>query len=139
MDSFFAILIGMIISVMISLNSVLEKNIGSSYSLLIIHMVGLVGIIILMISKKEKLQLKKNIPFYYYIGGLVGVLLTIINMTTINKIGVAVTTAFAILGQMIFSCFVDHFGLFGMEKYRFDKRKVVGFLIIAIGLGIMTL
>lgn len=138
MYSLFAIIIGMVISVMISFNGTLQTAVGVPYSLIIIHAVGLISISLLMFIKKEKMKIDKSISIFLYSGGLIGIALTLTNMATINTIGVALTTAFGIFGQLLFSSIVDHFGLLGMTKYPFDKRKLVGFLIILIGLIIMT-
>lgn len=138
MYSIFAIIIGMIISIMLSLNGILEGNLGTTYTLVIIHSVGLVGILFLMLFSKEKVKKRKDIPIYLYLGGIVGVLLTLVNIATINSIGVALTTALGVFGQLIFSSLIDHFGLFGMSKYPFKKKKVIGFIIISIGLIIMS-
>lgn len=138
MYSFIAVIIGMIISVMLSFNGLLEERVGTSISLIIIHVVGLVTISTLLLVKKEKVKLSKKIPIYMYCGGLVGVVLTLVNITTINAVGVALTTALAVFGQLIFSALIDHFGWFGMKKYPFNKKKIIGFLIIFIGLIVMS-
>ena len=77
--------------------------------------------------------------FYLYLGGIFGVMLTLVNVITIGSIGVALTTALAVFGQLVFSSLVDHFGLFGLDKYKFNPKKLIGFMIVLIGLVIMTI
>ena len=123
---------------MISFNSGLEGYVGSTYSVVIIHAVGLIAILIVAAIKKEKIVIKEAIPFYLFLGGIFGVMLTLVNIITIGGIGVALTTALAVFGQLVFSSLVDHFGLFGLTKYEFNPKKLVGFFIVLVGLVIMT-
>lgn len=139
MYNILALVIGALISVMISFNSGLEGYVGSTYSVVIIHAIGLIAILIVAAVKKEKMVIKESIPFYLFLGGIFGVMLTLVNIITIGSIGVALTTALAVFGQLVFSSLVDHFGLFGLTKYEFNPKKLVGFLIVLVGLVIMTM
>ena len=138
MYNILALVIGALISVMISFNSGLEGYVGSTYSVVIIHAVGLLAILIVAAIKKEKIVIKEAIPVYLFLGGIFGVMLTLVNIITIGGIGVALTTALAVFGQLVFSSLVDHFGLFGLTKYEFNPKKLVGFFIVLVGLVIMT-
>ena len=138
MYNILALLIGALISIMISFNGALETRVGSAYSVVIIHAVGLIAILIVAAIKKEKFVIKESLPFYLYLGGIFGVMLTLVNVITIGSIGVALTTALAVFGQLVFSSLVDHFGLFGLTKYEFNPKKLVGFFIVLVGLVIMT-
>ena len=139
MYNILALVIGALISVMISFNSGLEGYVGSTYSVVIIHAVGLIAILIVAAIKKEKIVIKEAIPFYLFLGGIFGVMLTLVNVITIGSIGVALTTALAVFGQLVFSSLVDHFGLFGLTKYEFNPKKLVGLFIVFVGLVIMTM
>lgn len=138
MYNILALAIGALISIMISFNAALESNVGSTYSVIIIHAIGLIAILIVAAIKKEKIVIKESLPFYLYLGGIFGVALTLVNVITIGSIGVALTTALAVFGQLVFSSLIDHFGLFGLNKYKFNPKKLIGFLIVFIGLVIMT-
>ena len=139
MYNILALVIGAHISIMISFNSGLEGYVGSTYSVVIIHAVGLIAILIVAAIKKEKIVIKEAIPFYLFLGGIFGVMLTLVNIITIGGIGVALTTALAVFGQLVFSSLVDHFGLFGLTKYEFNPKKLVGLFIVLVGLVIMTM
>ena len=108
MYNILALVIGALISVMISFNSGLEGYVGSTYSVVIIHAVGLIAILIVAAIKKEKIVIKEAIPFYLFLGGIFGVMLTLVNIITIGGIGVALTTALAVFGQLVFSSLVDY-------------------------------
>ncbi|MDU4883239.1 MAG: DMT family transporter [Clostridium celatum] len=139
MYNILALLIGALISIMVSFNSGLEGYVGSTYSVVLIHTIGFIAILIVAVIKKEKIVIKEAIPFYLFLGGIFGVMLTLVNVITIGSIGVALTTALAVFGQLVFSSLVDHFGLFGLTKYEFNPKKIVGLLIVFGGLVIMTM
>lgn len=139
MYNILALLIGALISIMISFNSGLEGYVVSTYSVVLIHAIGLIAILIVAAIKKEKMVIKEAIPFYLFLGGIFGVMLTLVNVITIGSIGVALTTALAVFGQLVFSSLVDHFGLFGLTKYEFNPKKLVGLFIVFVGLVIMTM
>lgn len=139
MYNILALLIGALISIMISFNSGLEGYVGSTYSVVLIHAIGLIAILIVAAIKKEKMVIKEAIPFYLFLGGIFGVMLTLVNVITIGSIGVALTTALSVFGQLVFSSLVDHFGLFGLTKYEFNPKKLVGLFIVFVGLVIMTM
>lgn len=139
MYNILALAIGALISIMISFNGALESNVGSTYSVVIIHAVGLISILVVAAIKKEKIVIKESLPFYLYLGGIFGVALTLVNVITIGSIGVALTTALAVFGQLVFSSLIDHFGLFGLNKYKFNPKKLIGFFVVFVGLVIMTI
>lgn len=139
MYNILALAIGALISIMISFNGALESNVGSTYSVVIIHAVGLISILVVAAIKKEKIVIKESLPFYLYLGGIFGVALTLVNVITIGSIGVALTTALAVFGQLVFSSLIDHFGLFGLNEYKFNPKKLIGFFIVFVGLVIMTI
>lgn len=138
MYNILALAIGALISIMLSVNGRLEGVVGLTNSLIIIHVVGLLTITFIMLIKRERIKIDKKIPIYMFLGGAIGVALTLVNMITISKIGVALTTSIAVFAQLIFSSLVDHYGLFGMNRYRFNKKKLIGFSIVLLGLVIMT-
>ena len=86
MYNILALAIGALISVMVSLNSGLESYVGSTYSVVIIHAVGLISILIVAAIKKEKVVIKEAIPFYLFLGGIFGVMLTLVNVITIGSL-----------------------------------------------------
>lgn len=139
MYNILALFIGSLISIMITFNSQLEGKVGTMYSLIIIHIVGLIASILIIIIRKEKVKIHKTIPKYLFFGGAVGVALTISNILTIGAIGVTLTTSLAVFGQLVFSSFIDNYGLFGMKRYGFNSKKLIGFTIIIIGLIVMTI
>lgn len=134
-----AVLTGGLTAIMVTLNGILAGNLGDFIALIIIHIVGLLTAGAIILIKKKKFVFKKDIPFYYFTGGAVGVFLVLFNNITFNAIGVSLTLALGLLGQSVAAIIIDNFGLIGIKTTRFDKRKIVGFGIIFAGIVFMII
>lgn len=131
-------LIGVLISIMIAFNGVLANYIGNNYSSVIIHIVGLLGISFILLLNKNKMSMPKNIPLYMYSAGAIGVLTVLFSNISFNTLGASITLSLGLLGQSVSSIMIDNYGLFGMKVDKFDKKKIIGFALISLGIFIMT-
>jgi len=134
-----AVVIGILIAIMVSFNGVLSNYTDQYISILIIHIVGLIGVTTILIFKREKINIPKNIPLYLFSGGFLGVFMVFLNNLCFNLIGASLTLSLGIFGQLVLASFIDHFGLFGLDVYKFKKKKVIGFIIILFGLVTMII
>lgn len=139
MSILLAIISGILTSVMIVLNGRLAEIYDNYNSSIFIHFVGLISIILILIFTKSKFKELKKVPFYLYSGGAIGVLSVYFNNLSYMEIGVTITLALILLGQTLTSMVIDQFGLFGMEYVPFQKKKMIGVLLIVVGIIIMFL
>jgi transporter family-2 protein len=139
MYKFGAILVGVFVAFMVLFNGTLAANYGNYAALIIIHVVGLVGISTYLLIRKERNKINKSIPFYLFLGGAIGVILVSFNNICFSAIGVSLTIAFGLFGQIVMSLIVDHFGLFGLKRTPFNFKKIFGLLLIFSGVYVMTL
>lgn len=133
-----AVIVGILLATMVSINGALSGQVPNSIALVIIHLVGALATGVLLIVTRKRFTLK-GIPFYFLGGGFVGFFVVFINNLCVLKIGVALTLALSLLGQSIVSGIIDHYGLLGMDIHKFKKEKVLGFIIVFIGIVVMTL
>nr|WP_269206011.1 DMT family transporter [Clostridium botulinum] len=133
----YAVIVGVLLATMISINGALSGKMENCFALVVIHVVGALTTCILLLITKRKFSIK-GIPFYFLCGGFVGFFVVFFNNVCVLKIGVALTLALSLLGQSIVSGIIDHYGLLGMEIHKFKKEKIVGFLIILCGIIVMT-
>lgn len=134
-----AVFIGMLIAVMVTFNGALAGYTSSMFSVLIVHVVGLLAIGTIVLVRREGFKLEERLPPYLFFGGMIGVLLTYLNNICMNALGVSLTLALGLLGQAALSGVVDHFGLFGMNVYRFEVKKLFGFGLVLAGIIFMVL
>ena len=139
MNYFISIFTGIVLAIMISLNGGLGNISGNYASSVIIHFVGLIGIIFVLIFTKSKIKNLKGIPFYMFTGGLIGILTVLFTNIGFSGLGVSLTVSLSLLGQLITSLIIDHFGYFNMPVIEFDKKKILGLIVIIAGIYVMTL
>ncbi|MBS4538853.1 DMT family transporter [Clostridium sp. D2Q-11] len=131
--------IGILIALMVTFNGILAKKTGDYVSILMIHIIGLIAISLILIIKNKRINLKKDIPIYFFSGGAIGVIMIFFNNISFNNLGVSLTLSLGLFGQSITAVIIDHFGLLGMSKHTFNKKKTTGFILIFIGIFIMII
>jgi transporter family-2 protein len=132
-----AIFIGLLIAVMVTFNGILAGVSGNYLSVLIVQIVGLITVSLILILKRKKVVLKGGFPFYLFLGGAIGVVMTLFNNICFKHLGVSLTLSLGLLGQSIAAVIIDNFGLLGMDTYKFKREKLIGFLLAFVGIAIM--
>lgn len=79
-----------------------------------------------------------NIPWYFYLGGLL-VAFYVLSITWVSpKYGVGNAVAFVLLGQLIAISIIDHFGFLGAHQFTMDIRRLAGLVMMAIGVFLVV-
>lgn len=130
---------GALIAIMVSFNSTMAIRTSSIFSIFVVHVVGLLTILALVLFKKEKPKEEGKVPVYLFFAGMIGVLLTYLNNLCVGAIGVSLALALGLVGQSALSCIIDHFGLFGVKRTIFSKKKIIGFAFVLVGAAVMAI
>lgn len=138
MYNFLSLLIGIIIAVMIAFNGNLSNGLGTYSSLVIINFIGFLGVLGIMFLKKIKVSFRNHLPLYLYIAGAISVFTVMFNNLSYSVLGISLPVALGLLGQLLTSLAIDHYGLMGMTKIHFNNKKFLGLFIITIGIIVMT-
>jgi len=133
-----SILSGALVALMTMQNGVLSDSYGAYGATVIIHIVGLVLISGIMIFKRYNFLPQKKLPPWKYLGGVVGVATTVFSNLAFGEISVSAILALALLGQLLTSLATDRFGLFGMPKHPFHKKKLIGIVFVMGGIMFMV-
>ena len=138
MYNFLSFFTGILITVMISFNGILSKYLGNYSSVLAIHILGIIILSVILILKKYKIKFNKEIPLILYSAGIIGVFTVLFNNISFSALGATLTISLGLLAQSISSIIIDSFGLMKMQKVSFQKKKTFGFLLIILGIVVMT-
>lgn len=133
-----AMVIGVLISFMLMANGALQIAFGPTVSLVIIHATGTLAMIAFLLIKRASLKNLDTVPPYLYLAGALGVVLVFLNNKTVASIGLTMTIAFGVIGQLIVSSVIDHYGIFGLEKRPGNPKKIAGLALILSGVLIMA-
>ncbi len=137
MNNLITTFIGMVVALMVFFNGILSGYTNLYFSNALIHGIGLLTIIVLLVVGKHKIKGLRTVPLILYTGGLVGVVTVLLTNASFTSLGVSLTLALGQVGQFLASVVIDHYGMFGLKKVPFNKKKIVGFVIISLGLIIM--
>ncbi|MEN6595841.1 MAG: DMT family transporter [Clostridiaceae bacterium] len=135
---FVSLIIGILVAVMITVNGGLTTLYGVYSATVIIHIVGLLLIGGIILARKEK-PFQKGLPWYLYIGGVIGVASTVFTNYAFGKISVSAILALSLFGSSVMGLLVDQFGLFQMRVHRFRLDQVPGLLLVVGGIVCMTI
>jgi transporter family-2 protein len=123
-----------------SINSGLGKQVGVLLATLIVHAVG-TGFALLQYClpflRGQRGGSPGNVPWYLYVGGVLGVGIVYLVAISIARLGVAVTTTLIIVGQVGTALLIDELGLFGLQRTPFTWLKGAGLLLLAAGAGLL--
>ncbi|WP_291559461.1 MULTISPECIES: DMT family transporter [unclassified Clostridium] len=115
------------------INASLAKEIGVLRGTLINYIVGLLVILIIMVFAKSTYNFNidsfSNIPFYAFLGGLIGVIVVSASNVVIPKIPTMYTTLLIFIGQIFTGIIIDYLRLSSISK-----GKIIGGLLILLGM-----
>jgi len=122
---------GMAVGVQAPLASVIGKQVGILESAFIVHLVGALSALILLIALRGgNLGSWRDVPWYAYAAGGLGVLIISTLSFLIPRAGVATTFVVIVAGQLFIAAFIDHFGLLSAPVREFDFPRLVGLLVV---------
>ncbi len=92
--------------------------------------------VLLLITRVEAPTLKElqDVPGYLYLGGLIGITLIVMYIIMAPLIGVANAIMAAIVGQLIMSIIIDHYGLLNMPVISINPARLLGAGLLLAGL-----
>jgi transporter family-2 protein len=84
-------------------------------------------------AEKPSVAELANIPWLLWIGGCLGVYAISMSIYTAPKLGFLTFSGLVIFGQLVISMLLDHFGLLGTDKTPINWQRLLGSIIIFVG------
>ncbi|PAK84345.1 DMT family transporter [Lentilactobacillus parakefiri] len=133
-----ALIAGFLLSNQSPINADLSRIVKSPFIAgTISFMVGTVFLAGLSLGMSRRLfptvQFIQGQPLWIWLGGLLGVIYLTSNILLFPKIGAIQTTILPILGQITMGSVIDLFGWFGAEKVAMTLWRLIGMLVLVIG------
>jgi bacterial/archaeal transporter family-2 protein len=76
-------------------------------------------------------------PWWMYLGGLLGAFYVCASIVLTPRLGVATTIGLFLAGQVIASMVIDNFGLFGVPVQAASIPRILGALLIIVGVAVV--
>lgn len=120
------------------LNSRLSQSLGNPLLGSLISFVGgtLAMLLIIAVTTKNFPSLEKlqQTPAIYFLGGLLGASFVLAAIIFLPRLGATTLMISFILGQLIGSILLDHMGLLTNNTISIDTKRIIGVLLVFIGL-----
>ncbi len=134
----FSVLAGVLVPFQSAINGLLSQSMKHPLQATLISFAGgvLALLIILLVIQPDipKWAEIKGLPWYLFIGGVLGVVFVTSALLSVPRIGATNFLGAVLLGQVIGSLIIDQFGLLQVPVQPITIKRIVG--IIAIGIGV---
>ena len=129
--------IGIAMTTQTAINSQLKEYLYSPLqAALLSFLMGTIVLAVLVFfqsAHKPSMTTLAQIPWFLWLGGCLGVYAISISIYTAPKLGFLTLSGFMIFGQVISSMLLDHFGLIGTEKTPVNGQRLLGGIVIFMG------
>nr|WP_106782687.1 DMT family transporter [Lysinibacillus timonensis] len=130
-----ALIAGMAVAVQGQINGGLGKKIGVIEGAFFSFALGTLALLFALIFfGNGQISSVTNVPKWQLIGGILGAFFVLVQVLVVPKIGVSTTLLAVIVGQILLSVVIDHFGLFGAERRPIDWNKIAAVLLMFVAL-----
>lgn len=129
-------LAGALMAVQGCLNSYLGEKMGlipATFSVQLLGTLTVGGLFLLFFRGGALLSTIVKIPYYYWLGGPLGVAIIYGVAVAISKIGAGNATTGIIFFQLLTAFLIDHFGFFNQETVPLTGGKIIGILLMVGG------
>ncbi|TAE16463.1 MAG: DMT family transporter [Bacteroidetes bacterium] len=135
-----ALLLGGLLPIQATINGKLGKTMGSPIVAAVISFaVGMVLILLYAMVTKTPLNLPaaKDTQWYYWLGGIIGVLYVTAIIYLVPILGAGLAFALIVAGQMCVSVWMDKMGFLGISVVPLTPQKIAGLVLILIGVFLL--
>lgn len=120
-----------------AINSRFALQVGNLRSVVVVHLVGLLAISLVIAVRRDR-SVHDRPPVYLYAGGIVGVGTIFACNVAYASMDASLAVSLSLLGQTIFSLFVDTTGFLGRKRYPLGPRALPGFLLAMAGVAVLS-
>lgn len=138
----FALVMGATLSIYLPMNSAVSKHLGSVITANItFFLVALMTSIVIFIfwGEHRTIQNVSKVPSWLYLTGVVSAVMILGATFLIPKIGVRQFFIITVSGQILAALIVSHYGFLGTPTDVITAKKIIGALLVVVGLVFSTI
>lgn len=136
----FAILAGALMSIQGVFNTRLTEGSSLWVANTVVHFTGLLLCLILwLMSGRLPFAPILKVNKLYFLGGLIGAVIVYTVIKSISNLGPTVAVMIFLSSQLIVAYLIEAFGLFGTDTMGFELKKIVGMVIIIVGIVVFKI
>jgi transporter family-2 protein len=127
-------LAGALVAMQPPINSKLGHAVGNFAAATVSFMVGTLALLVVTVAVGgHHVGDLRHVPWWYFAGGFIGAVFVASSLITVRTLGAGGVVAATIAGQLTFSVVIDKFGLLGLEQKPLTVTRVVGVVLLAVG------
>lgn len=133
--------VGGAVAMQAPINSHLGKSVGSFQAAFLSFAIGTVALLIIAAVAKGGLggvRHATEVPWYYLVGGLLGVAYVSTVLVTVRTLGAGGVTAATIAGQLTLAVIIDQLGILHVAQRSITLSRVVGIALLAAGVFLIV-
>ncbi len=122
------------------LSSTITEKLGVLESVFVIHVGGAIfaALPLIVLRAGGNLGQWRSVPWYALLAGGWGLVVISAVSYTFPRIGAVGTVVLIVAGQLVLSAALDHFGWLGAEVRHIDVQRVIGIVVLFIGVWLIV-
>jgi transporter family-2 protein len=131
---------GGLVAMQAPVNSKLGKAAGTFAAASISFLVGTLILLAITALSGSGVNLASaaKLPWYYFIGGLLGAAYVTTVLVSVRTLGAGGVTAATITGQLSTAVLLDRFGAFGLPEKPITVTRLIGVALLAAGVFLVV-
>ena len=132
--------VGIGIALQSAINAALARHVGTIEATLVSVTITWLFVATLLFTglKRGNLGQVFSVPPYLLIGGFLGAAIVITAITMVPRLGTGGLIAAFVVGQLIGSLLLDHFGAFGLRQIPITPGRMVGAALLLAGMRLIV-
>jgi transporter family-2 protein len=134
---------GMAVAFQQVLNANLRGGLGSPWwtgtASYIVGLLAMLAIALLAPGPRPTLAAIAQTSWFSWTGGLLGALFIATGILMVPRLGAATTLVLIVVGQMVCSLLVDHFGVLGVPQHDASPLRLAGAALLVVGVALIRL
>lgn len=125
---------GLVLTVQVGVNATLRAGLGNPFiAALASFLVGLAGLALFLALTRASLPTRaavSAVPLWAWAGGLLGAFYVASTIIVGPRLGAAALLALSVLGQLLASIVVDHYGWLGFPQHSISLARILGAVLL---------
>jgi len=144
MEKAFWIILALLSGAALPIQAGLNARLGTAaqspvYASAISFIVGILGLLMYIAVTRQTLSLQgvRDMPFYLWVGGLLGAFYVTAIVLLFPRLGAGLTFGLVVAGQMVVSILLDHYNILVAQQTPISYMKIVGIALVVVGVVII--
>ena len=138
--SFLAVLAGVAVPILASINSAYGQTIGNihwaSLTLCVVAFITILIVTLVSGVSMPSLEVFQQASWWHFLGGCFFAVYVVLITFVAPKIGLGNAIIFVVVAQMFTAVTIDHFGLLGAAVQQLDWKRALGIAFLIAGVAL---